>query len=817
MAMERYQGQSVVGPVGRFDVSGGQRAAAAGYGTVARVADQVRDFAAEELAHDSEVQGQLAGAKDAVQYDENGKLLPLTTLPDDFTIYGKAYREAAIVNYRTAAEGDAALKADDMGRQFEQDPEGFRQNWNTYVGETAQGLHPEVAAELTPYLHRIGTMKFGALADAKAKREVQAAVDGAWASVEAKAREALHLSDTFRLSGGAVLRTGEIVTQEIAPLLARVQAIDPNFSGAEADDYLRKLQGDLISRAIMHEAWDTADGSKIVVNGVARPNTDAAMKFLNGVVDNPPPELAAMMSPDELEKLRGDAMNFVNLKSAESEQHRQQAAESIQVATNKNANAWAERIDQADSFEDLSQLYLESRSARFSGDPSTNEAVRGQVQNSIRSRQASLTAKIEKDRPLYDMLARSETNGTPLPMTSKGKEAADLAADSLASGAGLTVGQAFDPYSEEGRANIVGFANRYGHMPSFVVDELSNATAQRDPERLQQLAFTYADAVAANPQLKLPNNGVGEKAHRFLTEIADGIRLNGFEPGQAASQALAHVTEGSKYDQMSRQRQAAAAAVKDDGFVSAAAKEALAANVAASGFYATLWRDTFNEPAPPGLAFIPESMRAGWTSIIPGVGNPDPVTVRQLDPTNNTLFQGMFKPLFERYLAETDGDRERAAQLALGDLSTRSGYTMFSKSVGKLSFDRYPVEGLTGLSPGQVEGSLIEALGELDKEPQVRSQFTGPLVDRYKAGKVYLQPNESAIASPLKMGWNVWAYDETGRLFQVNRDDRPFIPTARTKAAEDRERRAAETVKGLPGPLRGVAASTVELGLKLTE
>src|SRR5262245_21883070 len=142
---ERYEANSGLSQPPAVDVSAGQRAIAQSASLSVRVIDQTGDVFFEQAAEKARVSGSLAGAKAALQRDENGNLLPLTTLPDDATIYGTAYREAAIQNYVAAIDIDAGLKADELARTHASDPEAFRQAWNLYAENSVKLLDQSVA------------------------------------------------------------------------------------------------------------------------------------------------------------------------------------------------------------------------------------------------------------------------------------------------------------------------------------------------------------------------------------------------------------------------------------------------------------------------------------------------------------------------------------------------------------------------------------------------------------------------------------------------------------------------------------------------
>jgi hypothetical protein len=800
MALDRYEERPVVGPLGQYDVSAGQRAQADLFGQVAQVIDKVQDVAFEELANEAAVQGKLAGAKNAVQVDENGKLLPLTTLPDDFTIYGRAYREAALLNYRQAAEADAALRADEIGRQHADDPEGFRQAWNAYTQETAGALHPEVAGELAPYFHRIGAQKFGRLADEKATRERQGALDGFNNAIDSKYRQILHLADAYSLTPNAFAQIESMIQTEIVPLMQRIREINPDFSPAEGEEMLRQYRLGAVKRALMHDAASAALGSKVAIGGVARPNTDVSDRYLNDLVENPPELLAALASPEEIEAMAAEARAWVDLKASETSLQRAQAAESLRLREARTLNAWNEKMDRAAGDPAaLARLYLEADATAFSGDPVANEQARGRIKAAIRDSQSRYIVEQAQQQPLYDLLNRSLTTGRPLPNDDTGRKAADLAAKAAAAEQGLAVEQLYDPYTAEGRVATANFVRQFGQMPRTVRDAFSNATALSDPEQIQELAATYADIVAANPQLAA-SAGIGEKQHQFLTEVAHNARIVGMTANEAANQAMLHVAEAQRFDHVSRQRQSAAEAVRDPAFVATHAQQALRTTIAQNTLWYGVWARLTGEPPNPAIGFIPDAA---------------PEVLMQLDVASEPDFMALFTPMFERRLAETKGEPERAAILALADVQETAGYTQFGPDPGVPTFTRYPIERTTGLSADQIRASLLEDVRELEKLPSVQSVYTKSLSEYVRNGEFFFTPNEDAFARGIQ-AWDVWVPGEY-RPQRITPETNPFQPAAVTEKQRADERAAAETVKDLPRWLRGIAQSAVQSGTAANE
>lgn len=506
-AYERYVGQGILTPIRVTDAGAGARARAGAIGEAVGVLDDVGRIAAQEAAKEAELAGKQAGIADAVQYDERGNLLPLTTLPPADTIYGAAYREAAITNYGLAALTQAENKADELARQNKLNPQGFLDNWNAYVKATLDQLHPDVAPMLKPSLMRLGGKTYGTIADETAKHEIEVAVGNIDQRVQDAYRDAEHIAGDLGFEPATVARSFQIVTTEILPLLEQKRKIDPSYTGSAMREDLRTYQLGLVSQAVMGEAWKVASSRTVTIQGVPHPDEDAAEKFLNDLVSDPPAELAAIASPEEIAAMTDRARTWVSLRTAETSTARARAQEQNAVAAQQAQNAWMEKIDNARP-EDLPGLMRELGTATLSRDPVQNANMIGALMNTMRDR-----ARKEAEKAAEDFNRAAETRFAGewqfrIRATTDEKQLGDMLAEADQTKFSL------DPVRDEQiRANLkLSIQNQ---------QEQVAAAAQREAEQLEKErpALDLARSAAAGNG-PLPDTELGRKAADKLYQSA---------------------------------------------------------------------------------------------------------------------------------------------------------------------------------------------------------------------------------------------------------------------------------------------------------
>jgi hypothetical protein len=152
---------------GMVDLAGGAEAQAKMYDIGAQGLGDMGKILQEHAAQTAKLTGALAGAKAAIQYDENGNLLPLTKLPMDMSITSQAFRESAINIYTNTAANQATQYARSLARDatMQADPKLFATTWNAYQTKLLTDVDPLVAGALTPRLIETGGNTYGTLAD----------------------------------------------------------------------------------------------------------------------------------------------------------------------------------------------------------------------------------------------------------------------------------------------------------------------------------------------------------------------------------------------------------------------------------------------------------------------------------------------------------------------------------------------------------------------------------------------------------------------------------------------------------------------------
>ncbi|MGH6821436.1 MAG: hypothetical protein ACREDU_11325, partial [Methylocella sp.] len=353
------------------------RAAAAALGDAIGVIDGVGKIAMAETYKKAELDGQVAGSAAGNQRDAQGNLLPLTSLPDPGTAYGRAYANAAIANYSISAQTDAGIKANDLMEEFQNDPETLRTKWNEYQTATLKALDPTVASQLESQYVRIGGEAYGKVVSLKRKRvrdETEAGIEN---QIEGRLNSAYNMADEMGWSSGGMVERASDMLNEVKTLLLQKQAVNPDFNNAMIDRALKVAQRNILTRSAVAEAWKIADGNRRGVGGIGVPDTDGALRWLDNMVADPPEEFAALFSPDELMNLRQQGGAWINAKDSEERIGRAQAQQANTIASIGKVSEFQTKVENSSTPADLNNLLRMLPTMSFSNDPVDN--ARAQV------------------------------------------------------------------------------------------------------------------------------------------------------------------------------------------------------------------------------------------------------------------------------------------------------------------------------------------------------------------------------------------------------------------------------------------------------
>lgn len=785
-AYERYVGQGVLAPIRVADAGAGARATARAIGEGINVLDNLGQIAAREAEKQAEIKGKQAGANDAIQYDENGNLLPLTNLPPADTIYGASYREAAITNYGLAASTQAENKAGELARQFPLDPQGFLDGWNAYTKATLDQMHPDVAPLLKPALVRIGGNAYGKIADAQAENEKTTALTGIDNQIGTLMRQAESTAGDLGFTNATVARAFDIVNTSVLPLLQQQAKIAPDKYNAETiKETLRRYQVDLVSQAVQGEAWKAASSRTVTIQGVPHPDTDAADRFLNGLVSDPPSELAAVASAEEIKQMTDTARTWVSLKVGETADARTKQQEQNAVAAQQVQNAWMEKIDNARPDElpglmrelrgatlsadpaqnanmignlmntmrdranrdtekatedfnraaetrfagewqfrvnattdtkQLDAMLTEADQTKFSLDPVRDEQIRAQMKLSIQNQQQQLAtaaqreaAQREKERPVLELAQSAAAGNGPLPMTDLGKKAADKLYQS-----GVDQGMDFSPYSDQGRQNLVAWAENYAVLPSSpardaqgntrlpITEDIARARSSNDPEQVAVLAETWRQITAANPAV---SGQVSAADDKFLRDVADQM-IGGASATEAWRYSADALKKDSGVDGRVRLVRDAEAAIETPEQRDALWQQGLDVIGASRSFQQKLWSSLSGSQLPPGARMVPGGTDAGLFSLL---GSKSPISDQAAGiPEAPVWVKDVFAKAYARHLSEARTP-EASIQMAVSDLSNTVGVSTFTPT-GEPQWTLYPVEQMTGMAPLQLQVRLADDL-----------------------------------------------------------------------------------------------------------
>jgi hypothetical protein len=316
MAISRYQDKrGIIQNIGRVDRSGMFQARAQAASAIGRVAEGVGNAAFNIASQTAELAGQQAGVRDSVQFDANGRLMPLSKLPSDLSIYSQAYRKSAITNYVSAASDDARIAAGELARKFQNDPEGFRENWNTHMETTLGAMDEEARAYVSADMHRVGATQFGAIADAKAQVDLENAVAGLDGQVQTIYGELYSRVKSIGADAPRTLAEIQAVMPQLDALFEQYKGVTGGRVGdADIAEQKRKFQVGIFEAMISNEAVKRGSAMR-TIDGVTVPDTDGALAYLEELRTNKP-DYAAGATPEEWDGIINRAKADVGASAA---------------------------------------------------------------------------------------------------------------------------------------------------------------------------------------------------------------------------------------------------------------------------------------------------------------------------------------------------------------------------------------------------------------------------------------------------------------------------------------------------------------------
>lgn len=381
--------------------------------TIQAVAGNISGTMFQELGERAAIKGYQAGLDDAVQFDENGKLLPATTLSHDNTIYGRNYNAGVRTLYTKAAVDDARQHAVDLGNKYPDDPEAFRRDYNTWTKTTLEKMHPDLASVVENEFVTIGNTGFGTLADNKAKRDLASALEFRQQKIESiiatgKSRVAAIGPDRPRAIAEMATYMAEI---SMHANLAREQA--PQFiSEADVANIEREAQVSMISTILENEGWQRAS-AQIWNDDQLRTPVEKADAFANDLRENWP-EVFSMANQGEREQIIENIKRHARSKAAERVQQENNAGIGMRKALLDKINSVGERLNNAllapDAMVQIVNIAQEIKGGIFgnttSGMSTRNsflEAIRGITSADIADRgQADFTEVVAQLQARFD-------------------------------------------------------------------------------------------------------------------------------------------------------------------------------------------------------------------------------------------------------------------------------------------------------------------------------------------------------------------------------------------------------------------------------
>lgn len=134
-------------------------------GLTSQIQDTVFNIAAKKRETEGAQKGQLAG----IEAQKTGKKLELEDA--GISIHDQAFNQGAMVAYKAQLDIDSKTKLDDLQREFQDDPEGFKKQAESYKAGTLENLPPALFASASLDLDAAIANRASQVKDAFFKKE----------------------------------------------------------------------------------------------------------------------------------------------------------------------------------------------------------------------------------------------------------------------------------------------------------------------------------------------------------------------------------------------------------------------------------------------------------------------------------------------------------------------------------------------------------------------------------------------------------------------------------------------------------------------
>ena len=609
MAIRNYEQHPGYQPAPMVDAGVGALATAEAWHTAVAVLGKTSDIAFERAARQAEITGRLAGAKDAVQFDEHGNLLPLSTLPPEDSIYGKAYREAAVSNYALALGSSSEIKAQELEQQFQGDPEGYRQAWNSYQLTTLKSVDPSIAPVIEPHLVRVGGNSFARLADAKATADRKDAITGIQNQIQQMVGGIAGRVQSMGFTTQSLMVAQQMVMKEVNPLLIQWGNIDKSFGPNQQKEAARKVMQMGVSFLVSSEAVKRASGTVVdPATGMPGANVAGSDSFLASAY-GADPDLQQLYTPDEWQGVVRDARQQVALMAAGKEMgyRAAYAAASTQVQNNLAAldgalmQAKLAFVTTGDA-SGLQTLLQKAKGMRLGLTGEQQARAMGQLQSQVADVAYSVLSNPNKMAAIDYANRIAGGEKIQLPDGAVGQDAALFVKPRFGVG---------DPTqaNPDGWAAYYGSTGRLTDLDKQIFGTVSYAT---DPEKLAAISSNFAAMHEKDPKISEQIDG---KAAELLMDFNRFV-VQGH--GDLKEWQSLH-KDALKMDQTERAAQTARIAIT--GYNDAPARAAelttgLRQALDQTGVISSMWRGIFGGNLPTSAELVPDVNRQNVMGLV---------------------------------------------------------------------------------------------------------------------------------------------------------------------------------------------------------
>lgn len=816
---ERYVRNTSIGPIGVSPASG-LDARAHAWDSAADAATKWAQVLSSKAQDDAKIKGDLAGTHDGAQYDEDGNLKPLTTLPSDISAYSNAYRAAALAKYKVAALDDADVHFADLARQHEQDPEAFRGAANDYIQETLKAMHPMAADEVSQGLHSGAIRTFGQLHDKQALREQNEAAEAidnrASTIINRVANDAAQLGPT----PAGFARTGQQLATELLPLYADRKRFDPNFTDADAANKMNDATRLVVGQMVGNEYKQLYSKRIAGADGTQAFDAKSAETFLAGWDQSLSPEMKALFSPDEIDKVKSNARSTVQGLAASV-----QNDENLRLASLDQQNA--SRISGLD--DRLRQKLLTfadvDSAGRLSRDNAQDILLRSrykdQIQSQLDSANKQSAALVEANGRWQSWVANGQEKLGP---DAAGQQITDMEFYRRTHGGELVKGDIKG--IDEGTVNLrdpgvidagVSTLARTGILPSIIKTELEADTKDLTGEKLLGGSRLLKALIQVEPTIigKLTPETVA--AYAYADEHDGAVDPKEVATGWAAFRRAQFET--SPFGQ--RLQQAKANTTPEQY------KTALTTSLTELGRAAN-WRQrnwdalAYGTTAGGHNILGPDQVQGGITWALTNL-SPIQLFSGSFDPNSIPVPERMSKDFNDLYIEELahTGNETAARRRAMDKVGAKwntSSYALPDINSGStglvgLGYTEHSIEAASGLDSAEVGAQIVESLEARDRFNQGETVKQTPddkrggipgLVNTIDKSLFGDKPDYQQLLADHKLGvqWNslerAWDIYHQGPDDVWYRDSQAFLPSADTALERAQKLKAAQDFGGSP-------------------